>query len=114
MVWVGRDLKDDLVSTPCHGQGHLPPAQVAPSPIPALGNLCQCLTTLIVENFFLISNLDCPLSLKPLRSSAVTTGLTEKPVPIYKLPLGTGKVLQGLSGAFSLPGLTTTIPSLFS
>ena len=32
MVWVGRDLKDHLVPTPCHGQGHLPPDQVAQSP----------------------------------------------------------------------------------
>ncbi|KAJ7407078.1 hypothetical protein BTVI_63908 [Pitangus sulphuratus] len=24
MVWVERDLKDHLVPTPCHGQGHLP------------------------------------------------------------------------------------------
>jgi len=31
MVWVGRDLTDHLVPTPCHEQGHLPPAQVAPS-----------------------------------------------------------------------------------
>jgi len=33
MVWVGRDLIDHLVPTPCHGQGHLPPAQGAPSPV---------------------------------------------------------------------------------
>ncbi|NXG55756.1 PR40A factor, partial [Hemiprocne comata] len=32
-----RDLKDHLVPNPLHGQGHLPPDQVAPSPIqPAL------------------------------------------------------------------------------
>jgi len=32
-----------------------------------LGNLCQCLTTVIVKNFFLISNLKLPsFSLKPL------------------------------------------------
>ena len=31
MVWVGRDLKDHLVPTPCHEQGHLPLDQVAQS-----------------------------------------------------------------------------------
>lgn len=29
MVWVGNYLKDHLISTPCHGQGHLTPDQVA-------------------------------------------------------------------------------------
>jgi len=29
MVWVGRDLEDHLVLTPCHGQGHLPLDPVA-------------------------------------------------------------------------------------
>ena len=33
MVWVGKDLKDHLVPPPCHGQGHLPLAQVAQSPV---------------------------------------------------------------------------------
>lgn len=33
MDWVGRDLKDDLVLTPCHGQGDLPLQQLAQSPI---------------------------------------------------------------------------------
>jgi len=27
----------------------------------SLGNLCQCFTTLMVKNFFLISNLNLPL-----------------------------------------------------
>ena len=31
MVWAGRDLKDHLVPTPCHKQGHLPLDQVAQS-----------------------------------------------------------------------------------
>jgi len=31
MVWVGRDLKDQLVPTHLHGQGHLLPDQVAQS-----------------------------------------------------------------------------------
>lgn len=25
--WIGRHFKDDLIPTPCLGQGHLPPAQ---------------------------------------------------------------------------------------
>jgi len=33
MVRVGRDLKDHLVPTPCHEQGHLPLDQVAQSSI---------------------------------------------------------------------------------
>lgn len=32
MVWLGKDLKDHLVPTPCHEQGQLPLDQVAPSP----------------------------------------------------------------------------------
>jgi len=31
MVWVGRDLQDDLVPTPFYRQGHLPPDLVAQS-----------------------------------------------------------------------------------
>jgi len=33
MASVGRDLKDHLVPTPCHGQGHLPLHQVDQSPV---------------------------------------------------------------------------------
>jgi len=41
MVWVGRDLIDHLVPTPCHGQVHLPLDQAAQSPVqPGLGH-CQ-------------------------------------------------------------------------
>lgn len=31
LVWVGRNLKAHLVSTPCCGQGHFPLDQFAPS-----------------------------------------------------------------------------------
>jgi len=49
MVWVGRDLKDQLIPTPCHGQGHLPPDQVAPSPIqPGL----ECFQGWGIHSFF--------------------------------------------------------------
>lgn len=33
MVWIGKDIKDHLVSTPCHGQGDLSLGQVAQSSI---------------------------------------------------------------------------------
>jgi len=33
MVWVGKALKDHLILTTCHGQGHLPLDQVAQSPV---------------------------------------------------------------------------------
>jgi len=41
MVWVGRDLIHHLVPTPCHGQGPLPLAQCAPSPIQPGLEPCQ-------------------------------------------------------------------------
>lgn len=33
MVWFGRDLKEDLLSTPCHGQEHCPLDHIAQSSI---------------------------------------------------------------------------------
>jgi len=41
MVWVGRDLTDHLLQTPCHEQGHLPPDQGAQSPIQPGLEHCQ-------------------------------------------------------------------------
>ena len=41
MVWVGRDLTDHPVPTPCHGQGPLPPAQGAQSPVQPGLEPCQ-------------------------------------------------------------------------
>lgn len=32
MAWVRRDLKDHLITTPCHGQGHLSGEELAQSP----------------------------------------------------------------------------------
>ena len=78
MVWVGRDLKDHEAPIPCCRQSHQPPhvipAQAAQGPIqPGLEDLQGCtghpqplwaavqhLTTLIVKNFQLISNLNLP------------------------------------------------------
>lgn len=40
MLWGGRDIKDDLVTTLCHEQGHLPLSQIAQGSIqPGLGTL---------------------------------------------------------------------------
>jgi len=81
MVWVGRDLIDHLVPTPLPWAGtpsHQTRLLKAPSSLAlntaregaataSLGNLCQCLTTLVVKNFFLISSLNLPsFSFKPL------------------------------------------------
>lgn len=79
MAWVGRNLKDHLVSTPlrwtrtpftrsgCSGPPSnltLNTARDEASTI-FLGTLFQCLTTLTVTNFFLKSNLNLlPLSWK--------------------------------------------------
>jgi len=74
------NFKGHLVQSPCNEQGHRQLDQVSQSPIqPDLecsrdgalttssGNQCQCFTTLIVKNFFLMSSLNLPsLSLKPL------------------------------------------------
>ena len=40
-VWVGRDLDAHLLPTPCHEQGHLPPAQGAHSSIQPGLERCQ-------------------------------------------------------------------------
>ena len=79
MAWVEKDHNDHRVSTPCYVQGRQPADQAAQSHIqPGLGCLqgwgihsllgqpVQCVTTLWVKNFLLISNLNLPcLSLKP-------------------------------------------------
>ena len=72
MVQVRRKVKDYLVSNPFCGQGYHPPDQAkGPSnltlnasrdgaPTASLGSLCQCLTTLWVNNFFLTAYLNLP------------------------------------------------------
>ena len=86
MVWVKRDLNDDLVLLTGHGQWCFPLDQVARGPIPLdlehpqgwdvvsfSRQQCQCLTTLIVKNFLLISNLNLPsFSLKPFPCPVAT------------------------------------------
>ena len=97
MVWVGRELKDLLVPTPCHGQGHLPLDQAAESPVQpglehfregasaaSLGNLFQGLTTFTVKNFFLTSNLNLPsFGLKPLPLVLSLHALVKSPSPAF-------------------------------
>ena len=41
MVWVGRDLIDHPVPTPCPGQGPLPPDPAASSPVQPSLEHCQ-------------------------------------------------------------------------
>ena len=75
MAWVEKDHNDHLVPTPCYVQGHQPPDQAAQSHIQPgleclqgwgihslLGQPVQCVTTLWVKNFLLISNLNSPVS----------------------------------------------------
>ena len=78
MVWVGRDFRSSGCNVPAVSMDtyHKSRLLKAPSslalntsrtPATSLGNLFQCLTTLIVKNFFLLSNLNFPsFSLKPL------------------------------------------------
>ena len=107
MVWVGRDFKDYFIPIlPWAGTYSTRPGCSKPHPtwpwtLPgrgavtaSLGNLCQCLTTLMVKNFFLISHLNLPsfsLELFPL----ATTHPCEKPLSI--LPVGPLQVLEGKS-----------------
>ena len=79
MAWVEKDCNAHPVPTPCYVQGHQPADQAAQSHIQPgleclqgwgihslLGQPVQCVTTLWVKNFHLISNLNLPcLSLKP-------------------------------------------------
>jgi len=97
MVWVRRDLKDHLVPTPCHGQGHFPLDQVAQSLIqPSLehfqgvdihsfsGKLVAVPATLIVKNLFLIFNLNlCTFRFKPLSLVLSLHDLVKSPSPAF-------------------------------
>ena len=64
MVRVGADLKDHLVPNPHETRLLKAPSNLAlntardGASTTTLGNLCQCLTTLIVKNFFLVCNLN--------------------------------------------------------
>ena len=54
------------------------------APTASLGNLCQCLTTLIIKYFFLISNLNLlSLSLKPFPLVLLPQTLLKSPLLSY-------------------------------
>ena len=79
MAWVEKDHSAHPVPTPCYVQGRQPAAQAAQSHIQPgleclqgwgihslLGQPVQCVTTLWVKNFLVVSNLNLTcLSLKP-------------------------------------------------
>jgi len=108
MVWVGRDLEDHLVPTPLAMSRdifHQPRLLRAPSNLalnPAregaatasLGSLCQCLTTLMGKNFFLISHLNLPsFSLEPFPLVLSLHTLVKSPSPSFlSAPSGTGRL----------------------
>ena len=75
MAWAEKDHNAHSVPTPCYVQCRQPADQAAQSHIQpglqclpgwgihaSLGNLFQCVTTLCMKNFFLISNLNLPCS----------------------------------------------------
>ena len=87
MVRVGRNLKDHLIPTfsTRPGCSELHPACLEPcqggGSHSFSDNLCQCLTTLMVKNIFLISNLNLPsFSLQLFPPCPITT-------PLWKVPL---------------------------
>jgi len=100
MAWVEKDHSAHPVPTPCYVQGHQPAAQAAQSHIQPgleclqgwgihslLGQPVQCVTTLCVKNFFLVSNLHVPcfsLKLFPLVLSLSTLVNSHIP-PVYML-----------------------------
>ena len=69
----------------------------------SLGNLFQCLTTLWVKNFLLISNLNLPsFSLKLLLLVLSLHDPVKSPLQLYCSPhLNTGRLQSGLPGDFS-------------
>lgn len=89
LTQVGRGLENHLIPIPCSGQGCLALDQPAQNPIQPglqhfrdghpqlpLCNLCQSSTTLIMKDFFPISNLNLPFfSLKSFPSTLSTAFL---------------------------------------
>jgi len=96
MVWVGRDLKDHAVPAPVPWAGTPSTRPGCSKPHPTwswtllgrgqpqllFGNLCQCLTTPLVKNFFLIFSLNLPsFSLKPLPLVLSLHAVVKSPSP---------------------------------
>mgnify|MGYP001855329352 CR=1 FL=1 len=117
-------IKAHPVPTPCCGQGCHPSAQAAQGPIqPGLehfqvrdtlsfsGQLCHCLTALLVKNFFLKSNLNLPsFTLKPLPLVLSVLDHVQSWSPSsFKY----WKAVVRSSGAFSSPYWTSPAFSIF-
>lgn len=66
----------------------------------SLGHLLQCLTSFIIENFFLIANLDLPLPVRAVAPCPITTYPCKKATSLLG-PFRYWKALQGLPRAFS-------------
>ena len=105
MAWVEKDHNDHLIPIPGDVQGRKPPDQAAHNHSQPgleclqgwgihslLGQPVQCVTTLCVKNFLLISNLNLPcLSLKPFPLVLSTLTNSYSPSCLYP-PL---QVLKG-------------------
>jgi len=100
MVWGGRDLTDHPVPPSCHGQGPLPPAQGAPSPVQPGLEPCQGGGSHSSSGQpgpgprhphgeeFLIPNLNLPsFSLKPLPLVLPLHALVPAPLQLSRRPL---------------------------
>jgi len=98
MVWLGRDLMDHVVPIPpAMGRDTFHPTRLIKVPFSlvlntakegastaSLRNLCQCLTTLTVKNFFLLSYLNLPsFILKPLPLVLSLCALVTSPSPAF-------------------------------
>lgn len=102
--FIFRLFSHSLLS--CNEQGDLNPDQVAQSPVPPhlqcfqgqglhhlSGQSVQCFTTLLIKNFFLISNLDLPpFILKQLPLVLLL------PPSFFKAPFKYWKALNGIKG----------------
>lgn len=98
MVWVGKDLKTQLIPPPAMGRGTLHyPRVLQPglghyrdgTATVSLGSLCQDLIAFTVKKFFLTSNLTLPsaLSLKSLLLVlSPSTHIKSPSVPLFKPP----------------------------
>ena len=111
MARVGRDFKDHSVPIHCCGQGCRPLDQAAQGSMQtglehiqgwgthsSSEQLCQCLTTLWVKNFYLTSNLNLPsFSLKHFSFVlSLLNYVKSQPSPVYTLPSTTGRPQWGL------------------
>lgn len=126
MVWMGKQLKDDLIPAPCHGLGQVSIISGCSEPQPTwswtsrevasttlLGNHSQCLTTLIVKDFFSI-NLNFPsFSLNPLLLALSLQFLMKGPSPSSsQVPFKPWKVATRSPHNLLLTGLSWASPQL--